>query len=212
MDMSYQHLRKDYVRSSFSFEEARPSPLEQFRIWLDDAIALGLQDANAMCLSTVGPGNRPSSRFVLLKEINSDGIVFFTNYESRKAREMEANPWVALNFYWMELERQVRMEGRVGRIGQEESAMYFDSRPFNSRISSIVSPQSRPIVDKAELEQKISQYQEHPELVRCPEYWGGYLVVPDCFEFWQGRGDRLHDRLQYRPDGQGGWQRTILAP
>ncbi|HMW37910.1 MAG: pyridoxamine 5'-phosphate oxidase [Saprospiraceae bacterium] len=211
--MSYQHLRKDYKKSAFSFEEAPEQPLELFRIWLDDAIEAGLPDANAMCLSTVDQHNRPSSRYVLLKELNSEGIIFFTNYNSIKARDIEINPQVALCFYWMALERQLRVEGVASKISRQESVLYFDSRPFESRISAIVSPQSQVIPNKKILEEKIPYYQSNPAEVQCPEHWGGYLIRPSMIEFWQGRGSRLHDRLRYaRVRSDIVWKRDILAP
>jgi pyridoxamine 5'-phosphate oxidase len=211
--MSYQHLRKDYNRSSFSFEKAPDQPLDLFRNWLDDAIEAGLPDANAMCLATVDRHNRPSSRYVLLKELNSEGVIFFTNYNSIKSQDIDANPQVALCFYWMELERQLRLEGTATKISREESVLYFDSRPFESRISAIVSPQSQVIPDKKALEEKIPYYQSHPSEVQCPPHWGGYLVKPSMIEFWQGRGSRLHDRLRYQTNGtDGSWEKSVLAP
>lgn len=211
--MSYKHLRKDYTKSSFSFEAASTDPIIQFKLWLDEAVHSGIPDANAMCLSTMNAKGFPSSRFVLLKEVNDQGIVFFTNYRSQKAQDIEKTPQVALNFYWMEMERQVRIQGTATKISREESIQYFDSRPLNSRISSIVSPQSSVIESKKFLEDRVEFLKLQPESIQCPEYWGGYQVKPDMFEFWQGRGDRFHDRLRYSWNQDSFiWSKEILAP
>lgn len=210
--MNYKHLRKDYVKSIFDFSKVNENPLEQFRIWLDDAVANQIDDANAMCLSTVNRKGQPSSRFVLLKELTSEGIIFFTNYNSRKAQEMESNPNIALNFYWKELERQVRIEGIVVKTDHEDSKQYFTSRPISSQISALSSPQSQIIQSKIVLEEKVKYYESHLDEVQCPEHWGGYLVIPHKMEFWQGRSNRLHDRLEYQLGKNKIWQRNILAP
>lgn len=210
--MSIKNLRKDYTKFSFDTLSTKDNPIEQFRDWFKDAIDAGIEDVNAMCLSTVGQNGRPSSRIVLLKDITDDGIVFFTNYNSRKGQEIEMNPNVSICFYWFVLERQVRLEGRLEKISRRESVEYFDSRPLESRISGIVSSQSTVIKDKKELEDKVAELSQHPEQVICPEHWGGYHLVIDRIEFWQGRASRLHDRLQYRLIENGEWVKELLAP
>ncbi|MEO6190527.1 MAG: pyridoxamine 5'-phosphate oxidase [Saprospiraceae bacterium] len=210
--MDYKDLRKDYNKGILDFAQTDASPLNQLKNWLEEAIQSGIDDANAMSLSTVSQDGRPSSRFVLLKEIQDRGIIFFTNYQSRKGQEMDSNPFIALNFYWKELERQVRIEGKVVKTTHEESKQYFISRPLSSRISAIVSPQSQTIPNKKILEDKVQYYEEHTEEVECPEHWGGYLVIPQRFEFWHGRSSRLHDRLVYILEDEKEWVKSILAP
>ncbi len=211
-DMSYKHIRKDYQKSVFDFDSAQSNPVDQFRLWLNDAIESGIPDANAMCLSTVDKIGHPHSRMVLLKEANQDGIVFFTNYRSAKSIDIEFNPHVALNFYWCELERQVRIEGTAKKLSRDLCVDYFDSRPINSRISAIISLQSEIIPSKQILEEQIEYYKNNPDQIHCPEHWGGFIVQPLSFEFWQGRGDRLHDRLKYFSKDSNHWIREILAP
>ncbi len=210
--MSIKNLRKDYTKSIFDTSSVKNNPIEQFRDWFQDAMDAGIEDVNAMCLSTVGKNGRPSSRIVLLKDITAKGIVFFTNYSSRKGQEIDLNPYASLCFYWKDLERQVRLEGRLEKISRKESVEYFDSRPLESRISGIVSSQSQVILNKKILEDKVEDLRSKPELIVCPEHWGGFHIIIDRVEFWQGRASRLHDRLQYRLDENGEWVKELLAP
>ena len=211
--MSISGLRKEYSRASLSEEDVFPNPIEQFSKWFHEAIAAKVPEANAMSLSTVGADGRPSSRIVLIKEFDQRGFTFFTNYDSRKGIELGENEFAALLFYWIELERQVRIEGRVERISDADSDSYFHSRPLNSRIGAIASAQSRQVASREALEIQVEEaqrkYGEHP--VR-PAHWGGYRLVPDYMEFWQGRPSRLHDRITYRLQADGDWQRQRLQP
>lgn len=211
--MSIADLRKEYSRASLSEEDVHPDPIEQFSKWFGEAIAAQVPEANAMSVSTVGANGRPSSRILLIKDFDQRGFTFFTNYESRKGNELLDNQYAALLFYWIELERQVRIEGRVERISAAENDTYFQSRPLKSRLGAIASSQSRPIDSRATLENRLAQveqqYGEHP--VR-PAHWGGYRLVPDYLEFWQGRPSRFHDRIAYTRQPDGNWQRQRLQP
>jgi len=205
-------LRKSYERAELDESSAHSDPLQQFALWLQQALDAHLPEPNAMTLATVGANGRPSTRIVLIKGLDARGIVWYTNYDSRKGRELESNPYAALQFHWVELERVVRIEGRVEKVTAEESDAYFASRPLDSRIGAWASPQSQVIASRALLvanAAKISaRYVLNPPR---PPHWGGYRLVPDSFEFWQGRKSRLHDRLRYRLDG-GQWVRERLAP
>ncbi|NNF38291.1 MAG: pyridoxamine 5'-phosphate oxidase [Gemmatimonadetes bacterium] len=189
-------------------------PVELFRQWFDDAERSGLFLPEAVSLSTSTPDGRPSSRMVLLKGVEPDGFVFYTNYESRKAGELEANPQAALLFHWAVLERQVRIEGRVERVSAETSFAYFSSRPRGSRIGAWASKQSRPLERREELEARVREFEDrHPgDDVPLPPFWGGYRVVPRRIEFWQGRASRLHDRWVWTRDAQRGWTTERLYP
>lgn len=207
-------LRREYTRSGLSEEDAHPDPVEQFRLWFDEALSAGLQEPNAMTLATADASGNPSARIVLLKGYDGHGYTFYTSYTGRKASELEENPRASLVFYWGELERQVRVEGEVSRLSAEESDAYFDSRPRGSRLGAHVSEQSRPIESRAALEERLRKLEEEhagDEIPR-PEGWGGYRLAPRKVEFWQGRESRLHDRLLYTPDGSGGWRITRLQP
>lgn len=205
-------LRKSYERFELSEDAADPDPLKQFALWLQQAMDAQLPEPNAMTLATVGPEGRPSTRIVLVKGYDDRGIVWFTNYDSRKGRELAANPFAALQFHWVELERVVRIEGRVGRVDGAESDAYFASRPLDSRIGAWASPQSEVIASRAVLVANAARYAAQFALSPPrPPHWGGFRLVPDRWEFWQGRKSRLHDRLRYRLDG-GTWVRERLAP
>jgi pyridoxamine 5'-phosphate oxidase len=206
-------LRKEYTRAGFKKSDASSDPIEQFRRWFDEAIAADLHEPNAMTLATATPDGRPSARVVLLKGFDGRGFVFYTNYEGRKSGELEANPRCALVFYWGELERQVRVEGRASRIPEEESDGYFGSRPRGSRLGAWASEQSRPVESRGVLEARLRGLEAEYEgrEVPRPPFWGGYRVEPYSIEFWQGRENRLHDRLVYRCSG-GSWSRERLQP
>jgi pyridoxamine 5'-phosphate oxidase len=205
--------RKEYTHAGLKESDADPNPIEQFRIWFDEVLAADLHEPNAMTLATAPPDGRPSARVVLLRGFDERGFVFYTNYGGRKSGELEANPFCALVFYWGELERQVRVEGRVERVPDEESDAYFAGRPRGSQLGAWVSEQSRPIRDRGALEERLRELEaeyEDREVPR-PPFWGGYRVEPETIEFWQGRENRLHDRLVYRRVG-GLWRRERLQP
>jgi pyridoxamine 5'-phosphate oxidase len=207
-------LREEYTRAGLKESDTDPNPIEQFRAWFDEALAANLHEPNAMTLATATPEGRPSARVVLLKGFDERGFVFYTNYEGRKSGELEANPRCALDFYWGELERQVRIEGRAGRIPDGESDAYFTGRPRGSQLGAWVSEQSRPVADRGVLERRLRELEAEYEgrEVPRPPFWGGYRVEPEVIEFWQGRENRLHDRLVYRRSGNGGWRRERLQP
>jgi pyridoxamine 5'-phosphate oxidase len=206
------NLRKSYEHAELDETASASVPLQQFDAWLREAIASQLPEPNAMTLATVGAGGRPSTRVVLIKGYDERGIVWYTNYESRKGRELAANPQAALQFHWVELERVVRIEGRVEFASAEESDAYYATRPLDSRWGAWASPQSQVIGSRAVLvanaAKAAARHGLHPPR---PPHWGGYRLVPDTWEFWQGRKSRLHDRLRYRLDG-GAWVRERLAP
>ncbi|HXU46648.1 MAG TPA: pyridoxamine 5'-phosphate oxidase [Thermoanaerobaculia bacterium] len=207
--------RRDYTAFGLAEAEASGDPLEQFRRWFDQALAADPEDSNAMTLATADAAGRPSARVVLLKGYDERGLTFFTNFASRKGEELAANPRAALVFFWPGLDRQVRVEGRVERTSRAESEAYFASRPRGSQIGAWVSHQSRPIAGREELEREAEALEARYAggEVPCPEHWGGYRLVPEVYEFWQGRPSRLHDRLRYRrKEGEGGWARERLAP
>lgn len=195
--------------------DADANPFRQFQRWLDHALAsVPAPDPTAMTLATVNADGKPAARVVLLKSFDENGLVFFTNYESRKGQELAARPFAALIFWWGALERQIRIEGRVEKVAPEMSDHYFHSRPRGSQLGALASDQSQVIINREVLEQRLEiltrQYAES-EVPRPPQ-WGGYRVIPDLFEFWQGRADRLHDRLRYRRQGDSSWQIERLAP
>ncbi len=205
-------LRTSYERSELSENAAHADPLLQFSQWLQEAIAAQVPEPNAMTLATVGSDLRPSTRIVLIKGYDTRGIVWYTNYRSRKGQELAGNPFAALQFHWVELERTVRIEGRVEKLSVEESDAYFHSRPLSSRIGAWASPQSEPVASRAVLDSEMQRlqalYGEHPPR---PPHWGGYRLVPEQWQFWQGRASRMHDRLRYQLL-QGQWLRERLAP
>ena len=205
-------LRKSYERAALDEEASEADPLRQFEAWLAQAIDAKLPEPNAMTLATVGPEGRPSTRVVLIKGLDARGIVWYTNYDSRKGRELAAQPFAALQFHWVELERVVRIEGRVEKVAGEESDAYYASRPLDSRIGAWASPQSQVIASRATLVASAARYSAQFLLnPPRPPHWGGYRLVPDRWEFWQGRPSRLHDRLRYRLE-EGNWVRERLAP
>lgn len=205
-------LRKDYKLASLGKRDLAADPFTQFKKWLDEAIVAEVPEPTAMNLATVGANARPSSRIVLLKGVDEKGFVFFTNYESRKGRELAESQWAALTFHWVELERQVRIEGHVEKVDAKTSDEYFNSRPLKSRIGAIASSQSEKIESREALEKRFAeveaQYGEQPPR---PANWGGYVIVPEMVEFWQGRRSRLHDRLVFQRQF-GGWHIERLAP
>lgn len=206
--------KNDLRLAGLDEKEIDPDPIKQFEIWLTEALEAKIPLAEAMTLATAAPDGRPSARMVLLKQVDQGGFVFFTNYRSAKARELDANPNAALVFYWNQLERQVRVEGSVVRVSAEESRDYFRTRPRESQIGAWASNQSEAISGRDVLEQRARELDDFyfDREIECPEHWGGYRVVPDRIEFWKGRVGRLHDRILYRRDSAGSWTITRLAP
>jgi pyridoxamine 5'-phosphate oxidase len=206
-------LRKNYSLGSLDIADVDPNPFRQFDTWFKQAVDAQLPEPNTMTLATVDERGRPSARIVLIKGVDERGFVFFTNYESRKGRELAQNPYASLLFYWIELERQVRIEGSVAKTSAEESDLYFASRPLGSRIGAWASEQSKVIESRAFLEARerefSAQYGDSPPR---PPHWGGYRLIPDAIEFWQGRPSRLHDRMRYTRTGSDDWTIDRLSP
>ena len=211
--MSISSIRKDYQLKSLSETDVHSDPIIQFSQWWEDALTSKIDEVNAMALSTVTPEGKPSARIVLLKGFDEHGFVFFTNYESEKGVHLSINPFASLVFFWKELERQVRIEGPCEKISAEESDLYFHSRPLGSRIGAWASPQSRVIEGRKDLEDNLKNLEGRftTEDIPRPPHWGGFVVIPETIEFWQGRSSRLHDRIVYSK-GEEGWSIVRLAP
>jgi pyridoxamine 5'-phosphate oxidase len=216
MSIDATNLRVDYQADELLESNANPNPMLQFKQWFEAALEDNIPEPNAMVIATIDERGRPAARVVLLKETTDRGFVFYTNYESRKGQELAANPNIAVAFNWLEHQQQVRIEGRVEKLSAAQSDRYFQSRPKGSQIGAWVSPQSQEIPHREFLEQKKKEietaYADADKLPR-PENWGGYLIIPDTIEFWQGRTSRLHDRLVYRREAEGqDWKIVRLAP
>lgn len=215
MEPRSTHARKEYEQDALEESRVERDPIRQFAAWYDAAVTAGILEPEAMTLATATPDGRPSARIVLLRGFDARGFCFFTNYESRKGRELEENPHAALAFHWAALERQVRIEGRVEQTTAAESDAYFTSRPSASRIGAWSSPQSAVIADRPALEQLFERFRaEHPDdtAIPRPDHWGGYRLVPERIEFWQGRPSRLHDRLRFSRESTDAWLIERLAP
>lgn len=213
--LSLADVREDYWKGAFGEENCETNPIVQFEKWFLDWQTTENKEPNAMTLATVNPGGQPSARIVLLKEVSDAGFVFYTNYTSPKAHDLETNPRCALTFYWGSLERQVRVEGKAVRVDRQQSEAYFRSRPRGSKLGAWASHQSEPIPGRQVLESKLSELEARyagTEEIPIPEFWGGYCVVPESIEFWQGRPNRLHDRIRYRRNGENTWIPERLSP
>jgi pyridoxamine 5'-phosphate oxidase len=208
-------LRREYETQGLRRAEMHPDPIEQFATWFSTAANSAVPDVNAMTLATATPDGKPSARVVLLKAFDQRGFVFFTNYQSDKGRELEANPRAALAIYWVELQRQVRIAGRVEKTSHEDSEAYFHSRPRGSQLGAWVSHQSEVIDARRILDARLAGMEERfagIDVIELPAHWGGYRVIPETIEFWQGRANRLHDRFRYTRQGDGSWALDRLAP
>ncbi|WP_421919980.1 pyridoxamine 5'-phosphate oxidase [Marinifilum sp.] len=212
MKEEFKQIRHEYGKKTLLESDVNQNPFEQFKIWFSEAIKSNLPDANAMCLSTVSADSRPSSRILLLKDFDDSGFCFFTNYNSRKGIEIENNPYGNMVFFWPELERQIRIEGKIEKLDTKKSDIYFNERPLGSRIAATVSPQSKVLKNREELDQMMQKFAEqNGENFTRPDYWGGYKLVPYLFEFWQGRENRLNDRIEYNLE-KNNWIQQRLAP
>ena len=212
--MSIAEIRREYMRETFSEDEADLNPYHQFSKWWKEALDSSIDEVNAMTLATADKQGMPTARIVLLKDYDEKGFVFFTNYLSRKGREISENPHATLLFFWKELERQVRIEGTIVKVEERESDDYFHSRPLGSRIGAWSSPQSQVISDRTVIEENVQQYEHEfagKSVIPRPPHWGGYRVIPSYFEFWQGRESRLHDRIAYLEEADS-WKIQRLAP
>ena len=215
MNKSLAHIRKEYSQRSLDKGDVSAVPAHQFSIWLDEAIGSGALEATAMNLATADTSGKPTSRIVLLKGIDQGNFLFYTNYKSHKGITLETNSFAAINFFRPELERQVRIEGKIEKVSAEESDVYFQIRPYGSRIGAWVSEQSKKVDTREELEKRVKEYMEkYPEgsFVPRPEFWGGYRLIPSYFEFWQGQPSRLHDRIVYELKEDGQWDIYRICP
>ncbi|MBD2577148.1 pyridoxamine 5'-phosphate oxidase [Oscillatoria sp. FACHB-1406] len=214
MTISIADLRQDYSKAGLSEADSAENPIEQFKIWFEQAMSAQLTEPNAMVLATATANGMPSARMVLLKAFDERGFTFFTNYESDKGKQLAANPQAALTFWWAELERSVRIEGRIEKISETESDEYFQNRPRASQLGAWTSEQSEVIPDRELLEERLEHFREQygEGKIPRPPHWGGYRVIPSAIEFWQGRPNRLHDRLRYRCQEDGSWLRERLSP
>ncbi len=214
MNLSIADLRRNYTLAGFSEADAAISPIDQFKIWFQQAVDANLTEPNAMTLATISSEGKPSARIVLLKDVDDRGFVFFTNYESVKGQHLLENPQAALVFFWIELERQVRVEGKAEKVSSAESDAYFSTRPRGSQLGAWVSKQTEVIASREVLQSKLEELEQKyadKEIPR-PPHWGGFRLIPSEFEFWQGRPNRLHDRLRYRLAENGNWIRERLSP
>ena len=210
--MNIADLRQEYMRESLDEHDVARDPIAQFNRWFEEAVAAKMPMVNSMTLATVSAAGEPTARIVLLKAVDARGFVFFTNYDSRKGRDLAANPAAALLFHWVELEREIRIEGRIEKVSAQESDEYFQSRPLGSRHAAIASPQSEVVMNRAVLEARFADAEKTAgDSPRRPPHWGGYRVLPSALEFWQGRSNRLHDRVLYTRAGDG-WKIARLAP
>lgn len=212
--MSLEALREDYRRGGLTDRNCDANPIIQFERWMKDAQAAHLKEPNAMVLATATSGGRPSARVVLLKEVSDLGFVFYTNYTSQKGQEIETNPRAALTFYWAELERQARVEGRVGKVPRFQSEAYFRTRPRGHQLGAWASRQSEMVASRDEMDRRLKELEAEyaGKEIPVPDFWGGYCVLPDAMEFWQGRVNRMHDRIRYRRKGEQAWSIERLSP
>jgi pyridoxamine 5'-phosphate oxidase len=211
--MNYADLRRDYIAKEFDIKECDVNPFGQFEKWFDEAMKIDVEDANAFALSTCTKEGKPSSRIVLLKGADEKGFVFYTNYYGKKSKELDENPYAAMLFFYKELHRQIRIEGMVEKVSNEESEKYFQSRPRESQIAAWASQQSKEISGRKHLEELFEKYESEfkDKEIPLPNFWGGFRLIPDYFEFWQGRENRLHDRVRYEYKDNK-WEISRLAP
>ncbi len=211
-DKEIQNLRRQYSKSTLSVSSVSKDPFKQFEKWFHDVLSSGFLEPNAMTLATASKTGKPSARVILLKGIHDNGFVFYTNYKSKKGKDIEENPYGCLLFYWDKLERQIRIEGKIEKVSQEESEKYFNTRPYKSRVGAWASKQSSVIESRSAIVKEFLKYMmKFKTHVPLPDVWGGYRLTPDAFEFWQGRPNRLHDRVSYKAV-KTGWKIERLAP